>query len=60
MKLEHPLNAVLIDACGEAETCRLRCGKIVHRAFLSAPTAESGFIFMLTAAMPVVNFTEQF
>jgi hypothetical protein len=33
IKLKHPLNGALIDQCGEAETCRLRCGKIVHRAF---------------------------
>jgi hypothetical protein len=29
--LSNRLKAALIDACGEAETRRLRCGKILHR-----------------------------
>jgi hypothetical protein len=41
MKLKHPHKAALIDECGEAQTRRLRCGKIVHRGFLALPTPES-------------------
>jgi len=33
MKLMHTIKAALMDEYGEAQTCRLRCGKIVHRAF---------------------------
>jgi hypothetical protein len=44
MKLKPPHKAALIDACAEAGTCRLRCGKIVHRAFCQPQLRNRGSI----------------
>jgi len=42
MKLKHLLKVALIDDCGEAETSRLRCGKIVHHAFCQPQLPNPG------------------
>jgi hypothetical protein len=44
IKLKPSLNGALIDQCGEAETCRLRCGKIVHGAFCQPQLRNPGSI----------------
>jgi len=42
MKLKYPLKAALIDESGEAQTCRFRCGKIVHRGFCQPQLRNPG------------------
>src|SRR5918994_3803888 len=42
MRLKRPLEAPLSDRCSEAQTNRLRCGRIVPRTSCPIATAESG------------------
>ncbi len=61
----HPLEAPLIDVCSEAETHRLRCGRVAPRAFcrsqlrnpdsivvIRAYRAAEGFLFRLVSFIP--------
>jgi hypothetical protein len=56
IKLKHPLKPALIDQFAEAETCQLRCGKIVPRAFCQPNCGIPDYMIQDKSGSTAFNF----